>query len=234
MLHSPCYGLFKPPVLFEAMGDLRLSLFFPVYKDERTVRSVAQKALRLASSLTADYEIIIVNDGSPDRSGEIADELAAEHASIRVIHHETNRGYGSAVRTGLEACSYEHICMTDGDDEYEVEDFRKLLKLRDRYDLIITFRYKKIYSNTEDPRVVDLQQVAPIPVPNLVPRRLDRTAPGPPLGRRGHRARVDQPPSSVRNWPSRRCSKVTAWVKSASRRFHADSEPVLRHQPRTS
>jgi glycosyltransferase involved in cell wall biosynthesis len=100
------------------------------------------------SELCSDYEIIIVDDGSPDRSGEIADELAREHGSIRVIHHGKNLGYGSAVRSGLAASRFEYICLTDGDDEYEVEDFRKLLKLRDRYDLIITFRYKKIYSNT--------------------------------------------------------------------------------------
>jgi glycosyltransferase involved in cell wall biosynthesis len=130
------------------MSDLRVSFFFPVFRDERSVRNVAEKALKLLSELCSDYEIIIVDDGSPDRSGEIADELAREHGSIRVIHHGKNLGYGSAVRSGLAASRFEYICLTDGDDEYEVEDFRKLLKLRDRYDLIITFRYKKIYSNT--------------------------------------------------------------------------------------
>ena len=125
-----------------------VSFMFPVYKDEKTVRTVADKALRLLDSITDQYEIIIVDDGSPDRSGEIADKLALEHPSIRAVHHETNRGYGSAMRSGLSECRYEFICMIDGDDEYEVEDFRKLFRLIDRYDLIITFRYKKIYSNT--------------------------------------------------------------------------------------
>jgi len=124
-----------------------VSLFFPVYKDERTVRMVAQKALDLLSSLGGPYEVIIVDDGSPDRSGEIADELSREHPEIRVVHHPKNLGYGAAVRTGIEASRHEIVCMTDGDDEYEVEDFRKLLKLKDRYDLIITFRYRKIYSS---------------------------------------------------------------------------------------
>ncbi len=93
-------------------------------------------------------EIIIIDDGSPDRSGEIADELAKEHDSIRVIHHDKNLGYGAAVRSGLAASRFEYICLTDGDDEYDVEDLRKLLSRRERYDLVITFRYKKIYSNT--------------------------------------------------------------------------------------
>ena len=130
------------------MSELRVSLFFPVFRDERSVRTVAEKALRLLPELCSDYEIIIVDDGSPDRSGAIADELAREHAAIRVIHHETNRGYGAAVRSGLAASRFDYVCLTDGDDEYEVEDFRKLLALRHRYDLVITFRYKKIYSSS--------------------------------------------------------------------------------------
>jgi glycosyltransferase involved in cell wall biosynthesis len=125
-----------------------ISLFFPVYKDERTVQTVAEKALRLLSSLEGEYEIIIVDDGSPDRSGEIANELAREHPCIRVIHHERNSGYGVAVRSAIAASRFEFVCMTDGDDQYEIEDFRKLLKLKDRYDLIITFRYKKVYSSS--------------------------------------------------------------------------------------
>jgi glycosyltransferase involved in cell wall biosynthesis len=125
-----------------------VSLFFPVYKDERTVRTVTQKARLLLASLGCAYEIVIVNDGSPDGSGAIADELAREHPEVRVVHHPKNLGYGAAVRSGIEASRYEIVCMTDGDDEYEVEDFRKLLKLRQHYDLIITFRYRKIYSSS--------------------------------------------------------------------------------------
>lgn len=124
-----------------------VSLFFPVLEDERTVRIVAEKALRFLSSLGVEHEIIIVDDGSPDRSGKIADELAQEQHAIRVIHHPRNLGYGAALRSGFAASRFDHVCMTDGDDQYEIEDLRKLFKLRDRYDLIITFRYKKIYSS---------------------------------------------------------------------------------------
>src|SRR5512143_1607750 len=123
-----------------------VSLFFPVFKDEKTVAVMVHKARHLLASLGGPFEIVIVDDGSPDRSGAIADELAREHPELRVIHHERNLGYGVAVRSGLAACRHEFVCMTDGDDEFE--DFRKLLKLRDSYDLIITFRYKKIYSGT--------------------------------------------------------------------------------------
>jgi len=123
-----------------------VSLFFPVYRDERTVRIVAEKALCVLRDVARRYEVVIVDDGSPDRAGEIADELAREYPEVRVIHHPKNLGYGAAVLTGLSNCKYEWICFTDGDDEYDVNDLRKLIALRDFYDLIITFRYVKIYS----------------------------------------------------------------------------------------
>lgn len=126
----------------------RISFYFPVYKDERTVRTVADKILALGASLGTEHEILIIDDGSPDRSGEIADQIAREHPDVRVIHHPRNQGYGAALRSAIAVSRYDYVCMTDGDDEYEVEDFRKLLKLRDRYDLVITFRYKKVYSST--------------------------------------------------------------------------------------
>jgi glycosyltransferase involved in cell wall biosynthesis len=123
-----------------------LSVFFPVYNDEVTVRRVTEKALRVCAEIADTYEVIIVDDGSPDASGRIADTLAAEQDAVRVIHHPCNRGYGIAVRSGLHACRYEWICFTDGDDEYDLRDLKKLWRLRHHYDLIITFRYVRRYS----------------------------------------------------------------------------------------
>ncbi|NNE75229.1 MAG: glycosyltransferase family 2 protein [Acidimicrobiales bacterium] len=124
-----------------------LSIFFPVYNDERTVRRVTEKAIGVCKELVDDYEIVIVNDASPDRSGEIADELASEYDAVRVVHHPVNKGYGAAVRSGLAACHNTWVCFTDGDDEYDLYDLHKLWALRDFYDLIITFRYVRRYSS---------------------------------------------------------------------------------------
>ena len=132
----------------ESREPVRVSLFFPVYRDESTAAVMITKAIGFLSSVADEYEVIVVDDGSPDRSGAIADDLARQHPSVRVIHHPRNLGYGAAIRTGLAASRFEYICFTDGDDQYEIEDFRKLLRLREHYDLIITFRYKKIYSST--------------------------------------------------------------------------------------
>jgi glycosyltransferase involved in cell wall biosynthesis len=123
-----------------------LTVFFPVYNDEFTVRRVTEKALLVCRGLTDDFEIIIVDDHSPDRSGEIADELARTYDEVRVVHHARNLGYGAAVRSGLAASRKELVCFTDGDDEYDLYDLEKLWALRAHYDLIITFRYVRRYS----------------------------------------------------------------------------------------
>lgn len=124
-----------------------ITIFFPVYNDENTVRRVAEKSLDVLSQVADKYEVIIINDGSPDKSGEVADEVAAEHPAVRVIHHEVNKGYGAAVKTGLAASQYEWICFTDGDDEYDVYELKKMIPLLAFYQLIITFRYKRLYSS---------------------------------------------------------------------------------------
>ncbi len=124
----------------------RVSVFFPVYNDERTVERVALKSLDVLSRVAREYEVVIVDDATPCRAGEIADALAAKDPRIKVIHHSKNLGYGAAIRTGLANVRYEWVCFTDGDDEYDIYDLEKLIRLRHRYDLIITFRYAKLYS----------------------------------------------------------------------------------------
>ena len=124
-----------------------ITVFYPVYNDERTVESLTRKAIEVLREIAENYEIIIINDGSPDRSGEIADQLASEIPFVRVIHHEVNKGYGAAIQSGFRHARYEWVCFTDGDDEYDIQDLKKLIKLKDFYDLIITFRYVKLYSN---------------------------------------------------------------------------------------
>jgi len=124
-----------------------ITVFFPVYKDESTIETVTRKAITVCEEVAREYEIIIINDCSPDRSGEIADKLAQANPRVKAVHHDHNKGYGAALKTGFEHSKMEWICFTDGDDEYDLNDLKKMIRLKNYYDLIITFRYKKIYSN---------------------------------------------------------------------------------------
>ena len=124
-----------------------IAIFFPVYRDEATVETVAKKSLKVLSDVASRYKVIIVDDGSPDKSGEIADKLADEYPDkILSVRHEKNLGYGAALQTGFKhSLDYEWICFTDGDNQYDVNELYHISKLLHHYDLIVTFRYSKIY-----------------------------------------------------------------------------------------
>jgi glycosyltransferase involved in cell wall biosynthesis len=128
------------------MEKPEITIFFPVYNDENTIANMTKKCIHVLTEVASNYEVIIINDGSPDNSGAVADEMANKYEYVRVIHHPKNKGYGAAIKSGLENAQYEWVCFTDGDDEYDIEDLRKMIRLKDYYDLIITFRYVKLYS----------------------------------------------------------------------------------------
>ncbi|HWF87006.1 MAG TPA: glycosyltransferase family 2 protein [Vicinamibacterales bacterium] len=103
-----------------------LSVFFPAYNDSGTIASMVIGAVKAASALTPDYEVIVVNDGSADATAEIADELARTYSHVRVIHHPRNRGYGGALQTGFRSATKELIFYTDGDAQYDPAELAAL------------------------------------------------------------------------------------------------------------
>jgi glycosyltransferase involved in cell wall biosynthesis len=103
-----------------------LSIFFPAYNDSGTIASLVITALRSARTLTPDYEVIVVNDGSADNTAGIADELARTYPQVRVVHHERNRGYGGALRTGFATATRDLIFYTDGDAQYDPAEMELL------------------------------------------------------------------------------------------------------------
>jgi glycosyltransferase involved in cell wall biosynthesis len=105
-----------------------LSFFFPAYNDGGTIASLVIRAVQVAGTLTPDFEIIVVNDGSKDDTAAILDELARTYPQLRVIHHSVNRGYGGALRSGFAAASKALIAYTDGDAQYDPAEVAVLWK----------------------------------------------------------------------------------------------------------
>jgi len=106
-----------------------ISCFFPAFNDEATIAGLVQQALAVLPELTDDYEVIVVNDGSTDSTAAVLDVLARTYPRVRVVHHEQNRGYGGALRTGFESAAKELVFYTDGDGQYDVRELRSLAPL---------------------------------------------------------------------------------------------------------
>jgi glycosyltransferase involved in cell wall biosynthesis len=121
-----------------------LSVFLPAYNDSGTIASLVITSLKTAARLTPDFEIIIVNDGSADATAEIADELARTYPQVRVVHHETNRGYGGALRTGFAAATRDLIFYTDGDAQYDPAEMGALwAAFSDNVDLVNGYKISR-------------------------------------------------------------------------------------------
>lgn len=120
-----------------------LSIFFPCYNEEDNVERVTRAAVEAGPNLAMRFEVIIVNDGSKDQTGPIADRLAAENPLIRAVHNNPNLGYGGAVRRGLTESQMEWVFFTDGDGQFDISELPKLIELLDGCDFAVGYRIKR-------------------------------------------------------------------------------------------
>lgn len=128
-------------------SDITLSVFFPAYYDENNIGKVVEKAVEVLEDLKlGDYEIIIIEDGSPDRTGEVADELARKYPKVRVIHHEKNMGYGATLRDGFLNSKMDYIFYSDGDNQFDLTELKKFVALIPYSDIVVGYRKHKQYS----------------------------------------------------------------------------------------
>tara|TARA_B110000196_G_scaffold171552_1_gene147308 strand:- start:268 stop:987 length:720 start_codon:yes stop_codon:yes gene_type:complete len=127
-----------------------ISLIFPLYRDKYTVIKVINKSLKILKKLKIKYEIIIVDDCCPEKSGLIALKYSKQNKKIKVIFHKKNYGYGAAIRSGFKNSKYECIYAVDGDGEFGIalNDLPRILKKYSFNDLVITYRYKKRYKTS--------------------------------------------------------------------------------------
>lgn len=123
--------------------DLTLTIFFPCYNEEGNVEQTTHRALEVCQQISQDFEIIIVDDGSKDRTGEIADRLASEFPEVKVVHNRPNLGYGGALQAGFRNASKEWIFYTDGDGQFDIEEIKNLLPLKGPKTVVSAFRLNR-------------------------------------------------------------------------------------------
>lgn len=123
-----------------------LSLFFPAYNEEGNIKNTVEKAIPVLKNIASKYELLIVDDGSKDKTGEIADKLAEEYSFIRVVHHHPNQGYGAALKSGFYNSKQEWIVFTDSDGQFDFSEVTRLIEKSGEADIVAGYRI-----NRQDP-----------------------------------------------------------------------------------
>ena len=121
-----------------------LSVFLPCFDEEANVARTVERALAVLRERDLErFEIIVVDDGSRDRTGAVADALAEEHDEVSVAHHVQNQGYGAALRTGFDAAKFPWVFFTDGDGQFDLAEIDGFLAAADDVEVVIGYRLQR-------------------------------------------------------------------------------------------
>lgn len=120
-----------------------LSLVLPAHNEEDNVGHVVADALEVLPAFTDDVEIIVVNDGSRDKTRAVVERLAREHPVVRLVNHEVNRGYGAAVTSGIRASTRPYVMFMDADRQFRIEDLADLSPFVGAFDVVAGFRKER-------------------------------------------------------------------------------------------
>ena len=117
-----------------------ISVILPAYNEEQVIASTVFEVLFVLNSWRLDFEILVVNDGSTDQTGEIVAALVDVYPRIRLVSHETNEGYGASLVSGFEAATKELVFFMDSDGQFDIRDLLEFFPLIDTYDAVIGYR----------------------------------------------------------------------------------------------
>jgi glycosyltransferase involved in cell wall biosynthesis len=131
------------PVDSNLQADVSISVFFPCYNEQDNVAHTAEQAVAVLEKLNADFEVIIVDDGSADDTSKVADEISCRNRSVKVVHHPGNLGYGAALQSGFRASTKELVFYTDGDGQFDINEMPPLIPLIKKYDIISCYRLNR-------------------------------------------------------------------------------------------
>jgi glycosyltransferase involved in cell wall biosynthesis len=124
----------------------RLSIVLPAFDEEANIAEAVARAQAAAERLCGEHEVIVVDDGSRDRTAAIVEELGAADPRIRLLRHPRNLGYGEAVRSGLRAARLDLVFLTDADNQFDLGELERFLPWIDRVDVVAGYRV-----NRQDP-----------------------------------------------------------------------------------
>jgi glycosyltransferase involved in cell wall biosynthesis len=123
---------------------LSLSVFFPAYNEEANIQKTVEKAGAVLKNLSLkNYELIVINDGSKDQTGQMVEEMIKKDSHIRLVTHNPNKGYGEAVKSGYYNSRYPLIAFTDSDGQFDFSEITLLLDKIDKADVVTGYRMNR-------------------------------------------------------------------------------------------
>ncbi len=134
MLYWPRLNMKKVP---------ELSVFFPFWNEENNIQNVVEKAIPVVKKLAKKWEILMIDDGSSDKTAKIGAGLARRQSNLKLISHQPNRGYGAALKEGLKSARYNLVIFSDGDGQFDFKEAVRLLDKLDGNDMVIGYRSRR-------------------------------------------------------------------------------------------
>jgi glycosyltransferase involved in cell wall biosynthesis len=107
-----------------------ISFFLPAYNLEAQIKKTVDDAFKVIPKIARKYEIIVINDGSRDKTGEVLEKICIKYKKLKIITHKVNKGYGAALRSGFYGSKYNWIAFTDGDGQFDISELPKLIKMQ--------------------------------------------------------------------------------------------------------
>ena len=129
--------------MFRPRALTSISFFFPCYNEALNIGSMIEQAVQVGEAYGADYEVVVVDDGSQDNSSAVVERYAKENPRVRLVQHDFNQGYGAALRTGFQSVTKDLVFMADGDNQFRVNDIEKLFAKIDGCDVVTGYRLRR-------------------------------------------------------------------------------------------
>ena len=120
-----------------------LSVFMPAYNEEDSIASTVEGVVKVLKSLKLEWEVLVINDGSKDKTAEVVRDLEKKYPGVKLVDYEKNKGYGHALKTGFAQAKYQWVAFVDSDGQFDFAEIKKLLAKTDEADVILGYRLNR-------------------------------------------------------------------------------------------
>lgn len=115
----------------------------PAYNEEASIVSTVEGVVKVLNTLNLAWEVLIINDGSKDKTAEVVESLEKKYPGVRLVNHEKNKGYGRALKTGFAEAKYQWVAFVDSDGQFDFSEIKKLLEHTNEADVILGYRLNR-------------------------------------------------------------------------------------------